>query len=384
MKKRILKAAAAMLTVAALTVNGFMPIHAHADYIVSPGVVIGSGNDKIGPWSGTLNASGSNTSAAETVQNVTDNTSGYAAENTDKNTADNTQDSAQDNTVTNSSGTQNSGSNVIYAPGALDKENSGDESQPGSGTDNAGSSNESGPETSQDETKADPALESLKTPNTLVPTADANIFYINGRSIDITKPSIALTYDDGPQTSVGNRIMDIFAKYGQKCTFFMVGDRVASRATEVNRMVAEGHEIANHTYSHVYLNKVGAETVRSQVNACNDILKQVTGVSPLVMRLPGGNKNETVINNVNMPIILWNIDTRDWATRNAEKTRAAVIGHVKGGDIVLMHELYESTADATAVIVPTLVDQGFQLVTVSELAAIRGVNLQPNRVYYSF
>ena len=357
-----------------------MPIQAYADYIVSPGVVIGSGNDKIGPWSGTLNTSGSNTSVTEAVQNVTDNTSGYAAENTDKNTADNT----QDNAVTNSYDTKNSGSNVIYAPGVLDKENSGDETQPGGGMDNAGSSDESASETGQDEAKADPALESLKTPNTLVPTADANIFYINGRSIDMTKPSIALTYDDGPQTSVGNRIMDIFAKYGQKCTFFMVGDRVASRAAEVNRMVAEGHEIANHTYSHVYLNKVGAETIRSQVNSCNDILKQVTGVSPSVMRLPGGNKNETVINNVNMPIILWNIDTRDWATRNAEKTIAAVIGHVKGGDIVLMHELYEATADAAAVIVPTLVDQGFQLVTVSELAAIRGVNLQPNRVYYSF
>ena len=134
----------------------------------------------------------------------------------------------------------------------------------------------------------------------------------------------------------------------------------------------------------MYLNKVGAESIRQQVTSCNDVIEQVSGVRPSVMRLPGGNKNQTVISNVNMPIILWNIDTRDWATRNAESTKAAVIGHVNNGDIVLMHELYESTANATSVIVPTLVEHGFQLVTVSELAAIRGVTLQPNHIYYSF
>ena len=149
-------------------------------------------------------------------------------------------------------------------------------------------------------------------------------------------------------------------------------------------MVAEGHEVANHTYSHTYLNKVDAATIRKQVTACNDIIEQVTGVRPTIMRLPGGNKNSTVLQNVNMPIILWNIDTLDWKTRNAQSTINAVVGHVHDGDIVLMHELYDATATATETIVPTLVGQGFQLVTVSELAAILGVQLVPNQVYYSF
>ena len=213
---------------------------------------------------------------------------------------------------------------------------------------------------------------------------DPNRVMSNGRVIDLTKPMVALTYDDGPQTNAGNRILDVFARYGQRATFFMVGDRVPSRAAEVQRMVAEGHEVANHTYSHTYLNKVDAATIRSQVAKCNDIIEQTCGVRPTVMRLPGGNKNSTVLQNVNMPIILWNIDTLDWKTRNAQSTIGAVVGHVSNGDIVLMHELYDATAQATETIVPALVEQGFQLVTVSELAALRGINLSPNTVYYSF
>ena len=195
---------------------------------------------------------------------------------------------------------------------------------------------------------------------------------------------ITLTYDDGPQTVVGNQIMDVFGQYGQRTTFFMVGDRVPARASEVQRMAAEGHEVANHTYSHTYLNKVGAETIRNQVVSCNDIIEQTCGVRPRLMRLPGGNKNSTVLANVNMPIILWNVDTKDWSHRNTAKTVGSVIGHVKDGDVVLMHELYESTAAATAQMVPQLVEQGFQLVTVNELAELKGVALNANQVYYSF
>ncbi|MDO4961635.1 MAG: polysaccharide deacetylase family protein [Eubacteriales bacterium] len=226
--------------------------------------------------------------------------------------------------------------------------------------------------------------QSLANPYTIYNSSEANIVISRGRKIDITRPMIALTYDDGPQTTVGNRIMDIFEQYGQRTTFFMVGDRIPSRAAEVKRMAADGHEVANHTYSHTYLNKVGADTIRSQVVKCNDVIEQTTGIRPRIMRLPGGNKNSTVLANVNMPIILWSIDTRDWDHRNAAKSEAAIMGKVKDGDIVLMHELYSATADATASVVPQLVNQGFQLVTVSEMAEIKGISLTANKVYYSF
>lgn len=210
-----------------------------------------------------------------------------------------------------------------------------------------------------------------------------NLVLSNGRYIDLTKPMIALTYDDGPYAPVGNRIMNTVEQYNGRVTFFMVGDRVKSYATEVRRMVSGGHEVANHSYSHKYLNRLDAASIRSEVEKCNAVIQEVSGVRPTLMRLPGGNKNAVVLQNVNMPIILWNIDTRDWETKNAQKTVNSIVGKVKDGDIVLMHELYTATADATDSFVPQLAAQGFQFVTVSELAKFKGKSLTPNQIYYS-
>lgn len=194
---------------------------------------------------------------------------------------------------------------------------------------------------------------------------------------------IALTFDDGPYAPVGNRIMDVMNQYGGKCTFFMVGNRVPSYQAEVQRMVNEGFEVANHTQDHKYLNQLGADAIRAQVEACNNTIQAVTGVRPTLMRLPGGNKNSTVLANVNMPIILWNVDTKDWKNRNAQSVINSVMGNVKDGDIILMHELYTSTAEAVEALVPALTAQGFQLVTVSELSYYKGIALNPGQIYHS-
>ena len=202
--------------------------------------------------------------------------------------------------------------------------------------------------------------------------------------IDPSKPMVALTFDDGPQPSVGNRIMDCLAQYGGKATFFMVGERVGSYKTEVQRMVAEGHEVANHTMNHKYLQKLGAAQIQAQVNNGNDAIQAACGVRPTLLRLPGGNHNATVLANAGMPMIQWNVDTLDWKTRNADKTVAAVLNHVKDGDIILMHELYGATGDAVARIVPELHKRGFQMVTVSQMAAAKGRSLETGKLYSSF
>lgn len=202
--------------------------------------------------------------------------------------------------------------------------------------------------------------------------------------INPSKPMVALTFDDGPQPSVGNRIMDCLAQYGGKATFFMVGERVGSYKTEVQRMVAEGHEVANHTMNHKYLQKLGAAQIQAQVNNGNDAIQAACGVRPTLLRLPGGNHNATVLANAGMPMIQWNVDTLDWKTRNADKTVAAVLNHVKDGDIILMHELYGATGDAVARIVPELHKRGFQMVTVSQMAAAKGRSLEAGKLYSSF
>lgn len=205
----------------------------------------------------------------------------------------------------------------------------------------------------------------------------------SGRVVDPARPMVALTYDDGPQASVGNRIMDCLAQYGGKATFFMVGERVPSHQAELQRMVSEGHEVANHTMNHKYLQKLGADQIRSQVNQCNDVIEAACGVRPRLMRLPGGNHNATVKASTHMPMIQWSIDTLDWKTRNADQTVNAVLSKVQDGDIILMHELYSQTGDASLRIIPELANRGFQMVTVSEMAAAKGVELQAGQLYSS-
>lgn len=204
-----------------------------------------------------------------------------------------------------------------------------------------------------------------------------------GRVIDPSRPMVALTFDDGPYAPVGNQIMDCLAQYGGKATFYVVGNRCASYRDEMQRMVAEGHEIGNHTYSHKYLQKLGAAEIQSQIQKGSEAIQAAAGVAPATVRLPGGNKNATVLANVNAPMIMWNIDTLDWKTRNTQSTVNAVLGNIKDGDIVLMHELYAATGNAAVQIIPALTQQGYQLVTVSELAQYRG-GLENGKLYYSF
>ena len=214
-------------------------------------------------------------------------------------------------------------------------------------------------------------------------TANEGTQAASGRVIDPSRPMVALTFDDGPMASVGNRIMDCLAQYGGKATFYVVGNRCPGYAAEMQRMAAEGHEIGNHTYEHKDLQKLGAEQIQYQVNKGSEAIQAVCGVVPATVRLPGGNKNATVLANVNAPMIMWSIDTLDWKTRNTQSTVDKVLGSVRDGDIVLMHELYSQTGDAALQIIPALVERGYQLVTVSEMAQYRG-GLENGKLYYSF
>ena len=205
----------------------------------------------------------------------------------------------------------------------------------------------------------------------------------SGRVVDPARPMVALTFDDGPHAAVGNRIMDCLAQYGGKATFYVVGNRCAGNGTEMQRMVSEGHEIGNHTYSHKYLNQLGAAEIQSQIQKGVEAIQASAGAAPATVRLPGGNKNSTVLANVNAPMIMWSIDTLDWKTRNAQNTIDCVLSKVQDGDIILMHELYSATADAVEQLVPALIERGYQLVTVSEMAQCRG-GLENGKIYYNF
>lgn len=208
------------------------------------------------------------------------------------------------------------------------------------------------------------------------------------RILDPSKPMIALTFDDGPNGAVTDRILQSLEANGGKATFFMVGNRVfgGANTASVQKMAQLGCEVGNHTFDHKTLTKIGSAEVRNQLLKANQTIAAAGGVSPVIMRPPGGAKDASVLSvagNLNMSTILWSIDTLDWKTRNKQKTIDAVLSRAKDGDIVLMHDLYTTTADAAEVIIPALTARGFQLVTVSELAAYRG-GMAPGRSYSSF
>ncbi len=201
--------------------------------------------------------------------------------------------------------------------------------------------------------------------------------------IDPNKKMVALTYDDGPYSSVTNSILDTLKKHNSRATFFVVGSRVNTYRDCIAKANKQGCEIANHSYNHTILTGIGASSIQSEISQTNTAIKNVICKEPVIVRAPGGATNSTVKNNIKYPIISWSVDTLDWKYRNSSSVVSKIKANVGDGSIVLMHDLYESTATATKEIVPWLIDNGYQIVTVSEMMAVKGIDMQPGAVYYS-
>ena len=198
------------------------------------------------------------------------------------------------------------------------------------------------------------------------------------------KKLVALTFDDGPYTKVTNRILDVLEANGARATFFVVGERLDTYSDTLKREASLGNQIGNHTYGHPNLNKLSAKEIKEQISKTNKKLKRYITTGEVVMlRPPYGNANETVRAAVTVPMINWSLDSRDWESRNAEKIIKTVLDSVKDGDVVLMHDLYESTAEAVEYLVPELIQRGFELVTVEEMFAAKKVELKGGVVYHS-
>ncbi len=197
---------------------------------------------------------------------------------------------------------------------------------------------------------------------------------------------IALTYDDGPSSHT-EKIIDVLEQYHCKATFFVVGEMLKNGDSFVEALKREGSsgmEIGSHTYDHTILTNVDAESIYKTMNENDAVISETTGITPVVMRPPGGAVNDSVKANVTKPMIMWDVDTRDWETRNADSTVQNIRNEVREGSVILMHDLYEATAEATEKIVPELIAQGYLPVTVSELAEYYGYDMNGGQVYHAF
>lgn len=213
--------------------------------------------------------------------------------------------------------------------------------------------------------------------------ADGKFVSEKAANVDASKPMVALTFDDGPGPRTGE-LLGALEKYGARATFFMLGQKVPSHAAEVRKMKDLGCELGNHSYDHADLSKLGADGVQNEVSTTNTKISQAAGTGATVMRPPYGAISQAVRDGVGMPMILWNIDTLDWKTRNAQKTVDAVMASVKDGDVILMHDIHSESVDAAIRLIPMLQQAGYQLVTVSEMAAAKGRGLENGKTYTDF
>ena len=186
--------------------------------------------------------------------------------------------------------------------------------------------------------------------------------YIKKRS----RKAVALTFDDGPNPNTTPVALELLKKYNAKATFFMVGRSVAGNEDIIKQVVAEGHQIGNHSWSHPLLTKVTLEQAKSQINDTTEVLKKASGQDVHIMRPPYGGINSAIQAAVSQSFILWDVDTLDWKNRNTASIMKEV-QKTQSGSIILMHDIHQTSIDALPSVLQYLTEQGFELVTIDEL-----------------
>jgi len=196
---------------------------------------------------------------------------------------------------------------------------------------------------------------------------------------------VALTFDDGPSYNTAE-LLAVLKEEDIKATFYVVGINVANNPDALRQIADEGHEIGNHTFNHARLTSLSDEDVKKEIEDCVDLVQDLLGVRIHSMRPPFGSYDDRVRQLVDMPIILWSVDPRDWEIRDADAVYTSVVNRVEDGDIILLHDPYFSTTEAVKHIIPELKSQGYTFVTVEELtnARLGDADPEPNVVYTSF
>lgn len=179
-------------------------------------------------------------------------------------------------------------------------------------------------------------------------------------------PCLALTFDDGPDPATTPVIIDALEKAGAKATFFVIGSRIGGQEAILQHMQADGFDIGNHSWSHPDFTKLNPDQMRDQINRTQAAM-QAAGVSPAqLFRPPYGAHNASVHQTLSLPIILWNVDPKDWAEKDSHHLADIVVSQAKPGAIIILHDSKPVTAAAASEIINRL-SQNYQLVTISEL-----------------
>ena len=194
------------------------------------------------------------------------------------------------------------------------------------------------------------------------------------------RPLVALTFDDGPRSSTTGPLLEGLALREVPATFFLVGSRVAGNEELVRRMAQEGHQIGVHTFDHIELKGLTRRAFDLQVGKTRAALANLLGDGEFWLRPPYGIFDRPAAQWADSPLVLWSVDPEDWRDSDIDRVVASVTEHVQDGDIILLHDLYPSSASAALRIVDRLQERGFSFVTVEQLMELRGRPAEKGKV----
>ena len=198
---------------------------------------------------------------------------------------------------------------------------------------------------------------------------------------------VALTFDDGPSGRFTRHLLAGLEERQAVATFFLCGYRLEQYPDLAGEILDKGHEIGHHGYSHDAMNAMSRSSLERELTRTEEILLEQTGEAPRLLRPPGGCCNDLVrelARNHGLALVTWSVDPRDWATGNRDAIVRSVVENAGDGDIILLHDMSDSSVDAALEIVDRLQSQGFRFVTVSQLASLRGDALQAGFLYTAF
>ena len=202
------------------------------------------------------------------------------------------------------------------------------------------------------------------------------------RAIDPDKPMVALTFDDGPSGEYSPLILDCLEKNNAVATFFEIGCNVA-KYPEIDKRAAElGCEIGSHSYYHNVLPGQSQEDIAEDQRLCREVFENAIGTDPVLIRPPQGSVVKSILNQYEQIFVGWSVDTQDWLYQNVDRTvhKVQQAGN-RDGQVILMDSIYQESAQAAEILVPWLIEQGYQLVTVSELFSYH-YGITPEKHYY--
>lgn len=178
---------------------------------------------------------------------------------------------------------------------------------------------------------------------------------------------LALTFDDGPHDVYTKKLLDGLKERDVKVSFFLVGENIEGNEELVKRMEDEGHLVGTHCYSHVDLTKKKMSEACDQILRTNELIRGITGMTPAYIRPPYGAWNKDLEEQINMTPVLWDVDPLDWKVQNKQKVVRHILKNADQHEVILLHDVFDTSVDAALEVIDTLKKQGYTFVTVDEL-----------------